>query len=270
MSSLRIVAVDDEPLALDRLKVLLAECPGAELVGSANGCTAAQAVITRHRPDLILLDIQMRDGSGFDLLEQLPEGDAPMVAFVTAFPKYACQAFGVRALDYLLKPVEQEDLDAMIRKARGHLELTSAQDRIAELKRIIEELRSDNPGASDRSHEREIWIRHRGTDHVRVPTEAIDWITAQDDYASIHAAGREHLLRISLDRLMESLDPKQFTRVHRSYVVRNERVAKVALKRVGTREVILHDGTRIPVGRVHARNLAWRSHPDQFAGSGKL
>jgi DNA-binding LytR/AlgR family response regulator len=261
ITPLRVLAVDDEPLALDRLAVLLEQQDGAELVGRASGCVAAIKAVERYNPDLLLLDVQMRDGTAFDVLRGLPAGVAPMVAFVTAFSKYACRAFEVEAVDYLLKPVEPARLEALIRKARDRRELLDEKGRVEELHRVIEQLREDRTEIAVPSFVTELWVRQRGTDHVRVPVEDIDWISAQDDYACIRTRGREHLLRISLDRLMASLDPTDFARIHRSTVVRIDRVDKITLKRLGVREAVLRDGTRLAVGRVHAKHLAWKANP---------
>lgn len=259
MTALRVLAVDDEPLALDRLEVLLAQHDGIELVARASGCASALRAIDRHRPDLILLDVQMRDGSAFDVLDGLLPDATPMVAFVTAFSKYAQRAFEVEAVDYLLKPVEPRRLGLLLHKARARRDVLDDKGRIAELKRVIEQLREDHLGTKSAPFVSELWIRQKGTDHVRVAADEIDWISAQDDYACIRARGREHLLRISLDKLMASLDPNAFARIHRSTVVRIDRIEKIALKRLGVREAILRDGTRLAVGRVYARSLAWRA-----------
>ena len=255
---LGVVIVDDEPLALDRLQVLLGRLGDAELLGRAAGCQAAVPLIQRTRPDLVLLDIQMRDGTAFDLLEALPDEVAPMVVFVTAFPRFACRAFSIDALDYLLKPVEQEQLEAVLGKARRRFSLTGAEQRAEELQRIVEALRADNQAIDcPPTYQQEIWVRKRGTDHVRVPLSSVDWIGVQEDYACLYEGGREHLLRASLDKLARSLDPQEFVRIHRSVVVRRDRIAEVRLLRKSVREVELVDGTCLPIGRIHASNLSW-------------
>jgi len=260
MTMLTVIAVDDEALALERIHALLGRIGDARLVARANSCRTGLQAIVRHTPDLLLLDVKLRDGTAFDLLAALPKGQAPMVAFVTAYQRYACRAFEVEALDYLLKPVEQDKLEEMLTKARRRLAMTTANQRAAELESIVERLRADSEAISPPSqYDQEIWIRQRGTDHTRLPIDAIDWISAQDDYACIYAQGREHLVRISLNRLSESLDPKRFIRIHRSTLVRADRIERIVLKNLGVREAVLTDGTRLAVGRVYARKLPWRS-----------
>lgn len=260
---LRVLAVDDEPLALDRLAALLRDMDEATLVGTASGCRSAKRAIAVHRPDLALLDIRMRDGTAFDLLESIAEGEVPLLAFVTAYPRYAYRAFEVSAIDYLLKPVEPEKLHALFLRAARRRDELDAAARLAELEIILGQLREADgaPEQSSPGHPSyvvDLWVRQHGTDHVRVGVEDIDWITVQDDYACLHARGRELLVRTSLDRLLAMLDPAEFVRIHRTIIVHRDRIARVSLKRIGSREAILRDGTRLPIGRIHARNLDWK------------
>jgi DNA-binding LytR/AlgR family response regulator len=230
-----------------------------QLVGCADGCASGARMIETCRPDLILLDIRMRDGTAFDLLAALEPPNVPMICFVTAYPRYAFRAFETEAIGYLLKPVELEKLRAVVEKARRHLQLTTAEERAADLQGIVEQLReADERGVEASKYHHEIWVRHRGTDRIRIAVSEIDWIGVQEDYACIHAHGREHLVRMSLDRLMQNLDPAEFVRIHRSAVVRADRVEQVRLRRTGVREAVLRDGTRVPIGRIYARTLPWQ------------
>lgn len=257
MEALRLVIIDDEPLAVDRLAVLLSRFPNVEIVGRANGVVSGRAAIEKTSPDLALVDVQMRDGTGLDLVRSLPERNQLMVAFTTAFPRYACDAFDYEALDYLLKPVERERLGMLLQKARRRRELVEAQDRACNLERVLDTLRSADKEETS-AFQKEIWVRQRGTGHVRVVVDDIDWIDAQDDYACIHVNGREHLLRTSLDKLSQRLDPAKFVRIHRSVIVRDEMVANVRTKSTGAREAVLKDGKVLPIGRIYARGLPWR------------
>lgn len=259
MTALRIVIVDDEPLALDRLKVMLAKIEDVAIVDQATGCESGIAAIIQNEPDLVFLDIQMRDGTAFELLSQLPPEITPLVAFVTAYPKYMFEAFELEALDYVLKPAQLDKLANVVLRARRRIDLMSSKERVEELTRVVAELQRHRMHTGRPPHRNDIWIRHKGTQHVRVPVDDIEWISMQDDYACLHVNGSEHLLRISLDKLMQSLDPASFVRIHRSYVVRVDKVERVRLKGLGVREAVLKDGTRLPIGRIHARNLPWRS-----------
>jgi DNA-binding LytR/AlgR family response regulator len=259
MNALRIVAVDDEPLALDRIGVLLRHDRDVALVATASSCQSGVQATIDHRPDLLLLDVRMRDGTAFDLLSALPPHVAPMVIFVTAYAHYAHQAFDVEAVGYLLKPVQRDELNRALDKARRHLRLTSAQQRAEELQSLVERLQAPIDAPAISHFPTEFWVRHRAREHVRVPVGAIDWIEANGDYSCIHAEGREHLLRIPLARLLAALDPALFTRIHRSIVIRNDRVATVMTRRSGARAAVLSDGSTLPVGRLYARQLAWHA-----------
>ena len=213
MSILRILAVDDEPLALERLKVLIERQPDAKLVAVASGVeSAAPAELKRQAFDLVILDIKMRDGDAFDLLNRAEMAVKPMIAFVTAFPRFAHQAFEYDAVDYLLKPVASERLGELIDKAAQRSAALSAAEKLREYESVIRQLRQDLFERSSKTYDTDIWVRRRGTERVRIPITQIDYITAVDDYAAIRSDGHEFLLRVSLDRLGESLDPAQFAR----------------------------------------------------------
>lgn len=259
MQKLKVLVVDDEPLALERIRGLLSDMPNVEVVGVAAGCSDGAKSVGRHSPDLLLLDIQMRDGSAFDLLESLPSKPAPMIAFLTAYPRYASQAFEVNALDYLLKPVSPERLAQVVERATRQRTLLSMEERTRELERIVQQLREDQLDDAPR-YERELWIRNKGTEHVRVLIDSIVRVCALDDYVSIYTnGGQEHLLRATLDSLESILDPERFARIHRSCIVRRDLVSKVRASRTGGRSAVLADGTVLPIGRTYVRRLNWAS-----------
>jgi len=261
MSPLRVLLVDDEPLAIDRLRGLLSEIPDTQVVGTASGCQLGIDAIRRHQPDLVLLDVKMRDGSAFDLLSGLSPGDAPLIVFSTAHASFACKAFEVNALDYLLKPVDPERLAQVAERARRSRSLLDAEGRARELERVVAQLREQEIEDAPR-FERELWIRSKGTEHVRVPIASITRIAALDDYVSIYTDnGQEHLLRATLDRVSAVLDPAAFARIHRSSIVRRELIRKVVSNRTGGRSAILIDGTILPIGRTYAKQLQWTSPP---------
>lgn len=260
MIPIDVVIVDDEPLAIERLQDVMRPIAEARIVATASGCQTGIEAIVRQKPNLVLLDIKMRDGTAFDLLTGLPGDVAPMVAFCTAYPRFAWQAFEVNALDYLLKPVERLRLEHVIRRACQHRDMLSAQERLTDLERVVQQLREAD-AKETAGYDRELWVRHKGTEHIRVSVASITWIGALDDYVNIHANGQEYLLRASLDRIEAILDPSVFTRIHRSTIVRSERVVKVATAPTGRRLAILADGTRLPIGRTYAARIKWRTSP---------
>jgi len=239
----RALLVDDEPLARALLAELLAAHPDVEIVGeAANGFDAVRRA-GELAPDLLLLDIQMPKLSGFEVLELLGD-EAPATVFVTAYDEYALQAFEVHAVDYLLKPVEPERLARAIERVRERL---GAPAPGLDAAALAEAARP--PG---RRLER-VLFREEGRVHV-LPVERIDFVEAQDDYLSFAAAGKRLRKQQTLARLEAELDPQRFVRVHRSYLLNVERLARLELYAKDSWIAVLADGTKLPVSRAgHAR-----------------
>lgn len=229
MPPLRILIVDDEPLALDRLEALLARLPDAAVAGRASDGREALDRIAGLRPDLVLLDIQMPGLDGLAVAAALADGPRPEIIFVTAHDHHAPAAFDVDAVDYLLKPVDPDRLARALDRAR----LRRRPAGIA-------------PPAPDPGSAADLWVPER-TGHRRVPIAAIDWIEAARDYVLLHTAERSHMLRITMTDLERRLAGTALVRVHRSAFVRPERVARIG--RSGrTAVLVLTDGTSIQVG----------------------
>lgn len=266
MTLLRVLTVDDEALALRRLKLLLEAMPDIEHVGEAAGCEEALNLIAAHRPDLLLLDIRMRDGTGFDLLERLPRDYAPALIFVTAFDGFAARAFEKRAVDYVLKPVEFARLAEAITGARERLNARIAEDRIAELREIIANLRANTTGdgeaASLPRYETELWIRKSVSGFVRVPVDTIEWVGSEEDYVRLHTRTTSYLMRGSIAGLEERLDPVEFVRIHRKTLVRIAAITELRGSLPGSTEVLLRGGERLHAGRIHARKLRALIRPE--------
>ena len=250
---LRVLIVDDEPLARRRLEILLREQPDVELVGAAADGIAARKLIADRGPDVVLLDIKMPGLTGLEVLDALGS-DAPIVIFVTAFDRFALDAFERAAFDYLLKPVEPARLTASLTRARESLAERAAAERVGELEEILRNLRSGPapsgaPGGPDGDFDREIWIQERGG-RTSVPVAAIDWVAAERDYVRIHTQAKSFLVRQSIGALAGRLDPAVFVRVHRSSLVRRDRIVRI--RHAGGRgAVILTTGAEIAVSRRH-------------------
>jgi two-component system LytT family response regulator len=189
---LRVLIVDDEPLARHRLDILLKAIPDIEVAGAAPDGAAARRMIGELRPDLVLLDIKMPGLNGFELLDALPAGAAPIVIFVTAFDHFAIEAFKRAAFNYLLKPVEPERLRTAIGRAREALTTRGASERVRELEEIIGNLRRGSAEAAPR-FDREVWVQDRN-DRLSLPVAAIDWVGAERDYVRIHTGGRSSVV----------------------------------------------------------------------------
>jgi len=235
MNTLRVAIVDDEAPARAILREYLGAEAGVEVVAEcANGFEAVQAV-ANAKPDLLLLDVQMPKLDGFEVLE-LVERDVAVV-FVTAYDQYALKAFEVHAVDYLLKPFGPERLTEALQRVRA---------RLAQKQPAAEPLATRLQ--SGRRPLTRVLIRDGATVHI-VPLGKIDYAEAQDDYVAIHAERRTYLKEQTMAQLEAMLDPRQFVRIHRSYLLNVDRLAKIDATDTDSRVAILRDDTRLPVSR---------------------
>jgi DNA-binding LytR/AlgR family response regulator len=242
--TLRTLLVDDEPLALERLRVFFRDIPGTEVVGTARDGREAAEAIERLKPDLALLDIQMPEQNGLRVAATLPPEDRPEIIFVTAFEQYAPDAFEVEAADYLLKPVRFDRLWQAVERAKRRRRMRALADRA-------------EASPAGESREEGLWVPTRAG-AVFVPVEAIDWIEAQRDYVMLHTATRSHILRISMRALEEKLDPGQLMRVHRSAFARPGNVVEVQRLGRTINALVLKDGAIVQVGPNYSKAVAER------------
>jgi len=251
---MRVLIVDDEPLARRRLEILLRELPDANLVGAAADGLAANRMIAELSPDVVLLDIKMPGRTGLEVLDSLGKAggaappNAPIVIFVTAFDRFAIDAFERAAFGYLLKPVEPAKLAAALGRARTALAERAAAERAQELEEVLANLRggAEAPASPYLSS---LWIAERGG-RCCVAVGQIDWIAAERDYVRIHTGPKSYLIRQSIGGLEAKLDPGQFLRVHRSSLVRRDRIVRIR-NAAGRGAVVLSTGAEIPVSRRH-------------------
>jgi two-component system LytT family response regulator len=241
---MRVLLVDDESLALDRLASFFADIEGVEVVGRAADGNQALERIRELKPDLVIMDIQMPGKTGLRAAADIDIDPRPELVFVTAHEHYAPDAFEVDAADYLLKPVRFDRLRQAVDRARRRRAQRSSADRAAELEAEVAALRSASavqPPGDDG-----FWIPERHGQR-RVPLEAIGWIEAARDYVLLHTELRSHLLRITMAALEERLAGSPLLRVHRSAFVRPDRVVEV--KREGrSLALVLADGAEVQVG----------------------
>lgn len=242
--ALRVVIVDDEPLARGVVLEFVAAHPGVEVVAEcANGFEAVKAV-AELAPDLMFLDVQMPKLSGFEVLELI--GRAVPVIFTTAFDQYALRAFEVHAVDYLLKPFSAERFAEALSRARARLQ---SHDGLP-----VEALLAEARPRSGVPLER-VLIRDGSLVHV-LPADRIDFVEAQDDYVCFMSEGKSYLKDQTMAAVEASLDPARFVRVHRSYLLNIERIARVELYAKDSRVAILRDGRRLPVSRAGYARLS--------------
>ncbi len=266
MSVLKVLTVDDEILALKRLKLLLQGISYVEHVGEASSCGEALTEIAALGPDVILLDIKMRDGDGFEVVEALAERpNPPLIIFVTAFDHYAVRAFESAVVDYLLKPVERERLARALRRAKNELRALDAEQRLSEMQEIVRNLRAVAGGHRSKPFETEFWLRG-SAGLVRVPLDSIDCVSSEDDYVAIHTHGGSHLMRGSIRQFENRVEPGYFVRVHRRWLVRKNAITELRTPRFGSSEVLLRTGKRLPVGRVYLKQLKATIRADAAAG----
>lgn len=255
MMLLRVLVIDDEPLARRRLEQHLEHMPDVVCAGTASGCREGVECIARLQPDVVLLDIRMRDGTGFDLVDQISSARPPKIIFVTAFDRHAVRAFETSATDFLVKPVEFTRLEEALGRARGSLQQRARAELVDEMQELVANLRAqllDDAPASP--YETEFWVRHRVTGFVRLAVSSIRWIEAEDDYVRLVTAGESHLMRGTLKDLEGRLDPQQFLRIHRSTIVRLSQVDGF-LTRAGNMEAVMSCGARLRVGRSQAKEV---------------
>jgi two-component system LytT family response regulator len=245
---IRTLIVDDEPLARERIRALLADEPNVEMVGEcANGREAVLAV-QEQKPDLIFLDVQMPELDGFAVLEKIGAEKMPAVIFVTAYDQYALRAFEVHALDYLLKPFDRERFQKALRRARQQIQQAANGDLNQRLLALLEDLRAE------KSWLERLVIKSGGRVFF-LKADEIDWIEAAGNYVRLHVERESHLLRETIKNLESQLDPNKFLRISRSTIVRIDRIKELQPWFHGEHAIILHDGTQLTSSRTYREKL---------------
>jgi two-component system LytT family response regulator len=264
-SRIRTIVVDDEPLARRGLELRLAAFSDIEIIAQcANGREAVAAVAT-HSPDLMFLDIEMPGIDGFEVLRRISQTSMPMVVFVTAFDRYAIEAFDAHALDYLLKPLADERLD----RAVAHVRDQFAQRRSVRHREQLVALLASVTGEAQLDAEEwlargkdgiarrwpEVVPIRLGRETVRLRVEEIDWIDAAGDYMCVHAEGRTHIVRATMKQFEERLNPKDFQRVHRSTIVNIRRIRRLKPHTNGEYFLTLEGGHELKLSRSYRDRL---------------
>ena len=250
MPDLRVLVADDEPPARQRVLDLLAREGGVEVVGEAGSGVEAARQVRALRPDLVFLDVQMPGMTGLEVLREIGPEDMPAVVFVTAYDRHAVEAFELAAVDYLLKPYTADRFRQALDRAREAARRPGAalDDRLRAL------LAAAPPPPT---YPARIAVESRG--RVRyVPVEDVDYLAAADAYVEVHAGAETFLVRDRMQDLEDRLDPALFVRVHRSTIVRLDRVESLLIGRQGDYAVRLRDGTRLAVARGRRETLEAR------------
>ena len=245
--ALRVIIVDDEPLVRERMRALVSSTSGLELVGEAeNGLDALNLISTLH-PDLLFIDVEMPELSGFGVVAAIEGDHVPGVVFVTAFEHYALRAFDVGAIDYLHKPVTPQRFASAVERAKQRLQQESDNERRALVAGAV--MAERERGARTR------YVVRRGKVHYFVPVDQVDYIDSAENYLQLHVGDRAHLARGTLKEAEEELDPKLFVRIHRSTIVSIDRVVAVRRHESGVHMVHLRSGAKLRSSRQYAERV---------------
>jgi two-component system LytT family response regulator len=253
---IRALIVDDEELARRGLELRLTKFTDVEICGQSCNGREALVDVREHAPDLMFLDIQMPGMDGFEVLRRLAGRNMPVVIFVTAYDEFALKAFDANALDYLLKPINDERLAEAITRARQALDEKSADEQRCEItgRELTLESALAEAAGDAAAFPKRLAIRD-GSEMVCVDVDQIDWIDAAGDYMCVHAAGNTHVLRGTMKHLEEVLNPEVFVRVHRSAIVNRHRVTSMRPHRNGEYFLQLGGDTELKLSRKYKKSI---------------
>lgn len=246
--TLQAVIVDDEPLARRNVRSLLKRHPEIEVLAECPNGAQAIALLNHAEIDLLFLDVQMPELSGFDVLEKITCKKMPAIIFITAYDQFAIKAFEVSAIDYLLKPLDGERFEAALSRAISNLRNREMADVEQRLVNLLNARESSTATPTSGEYLKRMVIRSASRVFF-LRTEEIDYIEANDYYANIHIAGKQHLIRESIKDLEVQLDPKQFIRIHRSTIVNVDRIKELRNRAAGAYSAVLIDGTELKLSR---------------------
>ncbi len=247
-AKIRVLIVDDEPLARKRIKRMLSGDPEVEIVGDCASGHQALAMMRESEPDLVFLDIQMPEMDGFSVLEAIAPERLPLVIFVTAYDQYALRAFEFYALDYLLKPFDRARFEKAMQRARERLSKAKGDELNQRTIALLEEIKA-------RSKYLGRLVIKSGGRVFFIKTEEIDWIEAEGKYVRLHVGRESHLLREAIGGLEAQLDPARFLRIHRSTIVNIDRIRELQPWFHNEYRVILRDGTELMLSRSCRKKL---------------
>jgi len=245
---IRTLIVDDEPLARERVRALLAEETDVEVVGECRDGLEAVEAIRRDTPDLVFLDVQIPEIDGFGVIERVGVDKVPVIVFVTAYDQYALQAFEVHAVDYLLKPFDQDRFQKALARARQSVQLRHGGDVNERLVALLEDLKSPQ------GHLERLVVKSSGRLFF-LRAEEIDWIESSGNYVSLHVGPESHLLRETMNGIEAKLDPARFIRIHRTAIVNIDRIRELQPLFHGEYDVVLRTGTTLTLSRGYRDRL---------------
>ena len=246
MKHIRTLIVDDERLARQKLRTLLTGDEEIEIVGECANGLEAVAAVRKHKPDLLLLDVEMPGANGFEVLERLRSERLPMVVFVTAHDEYAVRAFEVEAVDYVMKPFDRRRFHEALRRAKKKIG-DNDEESEARILRLLERVSAKVHGNEPKPLDHFV-VKSRDRTFLLAAGE-IDWIQAEGKYVRLHAAGVSHLVREAISDVEQRLDPRKFLRIHRATIVNVKRILEMHRGFGGAMFVVLRDGTKLTMSR---------------------
>jgi len=248
MEKIRVLIVDDEPLAREGIQMRLKGEPDIEVIGECRNGREAVTAILREAPDLVFLDIQMPRMDGFAVIDAIGAKCMPQVIFVTAYDEHALRAFAVSALDYLLKPIDGERFIEALGRARARIRGNNLAVIAAQLQQMMAALKAE------KEYLERLSIKSAGR-ILFLPVDEIDWIEAADNYVQVHVGKTSHLLLATMNSLESRLNPQRFLRIHRSAIINLNRIKELQPMFHGEYRVILRDNTQLTSGRSYSKNL---------------
>ena len=246
--SIRALIVDDEPLARERIRMLLERESDIEMLPECRSGTEALKAIERRAPDLVFLDVQMPELSGFEMLDRLDPARMPVIIFVTAYDQYAIRAFDVCALDYLLKPFDRERFTRAIGRARAELERRKNGSVNEKVLKLLDQLQQS------KKYLEKLMLRSGGRVYF-LRVDEIDWIESAGNYVRLHVGKDEHLHRETMSNLEAQLNPEHFARIHRSTIVNVERIKEMQPWFRGDYVIVLRDNRKLTLSRTYRSRL---------------
>jgi len=244
----KVLIADDEPLARRSIRKFLKPFPEFEVAAECGDGEATVAAIRTHRPDLVFLDIQMPEMDGFEVIRGIGVENMPLTVFVTAYDRYALQAFDAQALDYLLKPFAEQRFRAALLRARRTLDLGAARVSSDQLTQLLQQV------GRQKEYLERIPVPHKGR-FLFVKIQDLDWIEAEGNYLRLHSNGVSHLLRGNMNEMEAKLDPSKFMRIHRSTIVNLERIKEVQPWFKGSHLVVMTNGQQLRLSRYQKEKL---------------
>jgi two-component system LytT family response regulator len=257
MTAIRTLIVDDMPPARSRVRRALAKADDFEVIGECGDGAAAITSIRELQPDLVFLDVQMPEIDGFGVVAALEPSERPVILFVTAHDEYALRAFEVHALDYLLKPFDNERFERALERVREQVRLRQGQGVDRRLESLLKQLRPDTRYKQlrpDTRYLRRIAVKARGRTRL-INVADIDWIGAEGNYLNLHVGSETHLIRETMATIEQQLDPDRFARIHRSTIVNLDRVSEISPLFNGDQSIRLANGEELTASRSHYDNL---------------